>query len=90
MFSQADNIAADSQERRKIHARWKNPENKERVFSGLVRSIKGPAARAMAVPDNFEASFWRNRPELSELREGDPLKFYVRFNAQGPTAHIIL
>lgn len=90
VFSQADNIAVNSQERRKTRERWKDSEGKERVFSGRVKSIKGPAARAMAIPDNFEAAFWRSRSELSELREGDPIKFSVRFNAQGPAAHVIL
>jgi hypothetical protein len=90
VFSQANNLAVNSQERRKIRERWKDSDGNERVFSGQVKSISGASARVMAIPDNFEASFWRTRPELSDLREGDPVKFHVRFNAQGPVAHILL
>ena len=90
IFSQAGNLATNSYERRKVRERWKEHDDKERVFSGRIESISGAVARAMAVPDNFEASFWRTRPELSDLRVGDPIKFHVRFNAQGPMAYVLL
>ncbi len=83
-------MAVDSQERRKIRERWKDADGNERVFSGRVKSVRGAAARVMAIPDNFEASFWRTRPELSDLRMGDPVRFHVRFNAQGPVARVLL
>ncbi len=90
VFSQASNLATNSSERRKIRERWEDHDGKERVFSGRIESIGGAIARAMAIPDNFEASFWRNLPKLSDLRVGDPIEFHVRFNAQGPVARILL
>lgn len=89
VFSQANNLAANSYERRKTRERWKNSEGDELVFSGRVKSISGAVARAMAVPDNFEVSFRRARPELSDLRVGDRIRFHVHFKAQGPEAYVL-
>ncbi len=90
IFSQASNLATNSQERRRIRERWEGPDGKERVFLGRVKSTHGASARAMAVPDNFEASFYKTRSELIDLREGDQIKFHVCFNAQGPVANVLL
>jgi hypothetical protein len=88
-FSQASTLAVNSQERRKIRERWKERDGNRAVFAGKVKSIRGSGARAVAIPEGFEAFFWRARPELSTLREGDPINFSVGFNAYGAVAHIV-
>jgi Flp pilus assembly protein TadD len=88
-FAQARDLAMDSLERRKFRELWTDSEDNRVVFSGRVNSIHGSRAWAMAIPENFEAFFWRTRPELSALREGDPVAFYVKFNAYGPSAFIL-
>lgn len=90
VFSQASDLAVNSQERRRTREWWKDSDGKRTVFSGKVKAIRGSTARTIAIPEGFEAFFWRTRSQLSNLREGDPVTFTVGFNAQGPTADILL
>ena len=89
VFSEATNTALNSQERRKTREWWKGSDGRRTVFSGKVKEIRGSSARTIAIPEGFEAFFWRTRSQLTNLREGDPVKFTVGFNAQGPTADIL-
>jgi hypothetical protein len=65
-------------------------DGREIEFKGRVRAIRGAAAFVLAIPENFEAFFWRTRNNLQDLREGDSVRFTVGFNAMGPTAKIVL
>ena len=89
VFSEANNFAPNSYERRKVRERWQDKEGKGIVFGGKVNSIRGAYARVIAIPDGFQAAFWKNRRELSSLREGDSVRFTVGFSAQGPVAFIV-
>jgi hypothetical protein len=88
-FSEAYNLAVNSYGRRRVREWWKNCEGKAVVFSGKVKSLRGASARVIAIPEGFEASFWRNRPVLSSLREGDSVRFNVGFSAEGSVANIV-
>ena len=88
VFAQAKETAPNSQERRRIRERWKTSDGHRVLFSGRVKSVQGSAAYVVAIPEGFEAFFWKTRPELSGLREGDPVDFAVGFNAYGAVAHI--
>lgn len=89
IFSQARNLPVIASERNKQRERWKDSTGNEIIFSGKVKSIRGAMAIAIAIPGNFEASFFRTHTKLSDLRMGDPIRFSVRFNAYGPVARIV-
>lgn len=89
IFNQTRNFAIPGYEKRRIRECWKDGANQNIIFSGKVKKIVGAAAYAIAVPDNFEAFFYRTIASLSKLKEGDQIKFWVGFNAYGPTAKII-
>jgi tetratricopeptide (TPR) repeat protein len=88
IFKEACECAPNSQERRKIRARWKNSDGQRILFSGKVKSVRGTVAYATAIPEGFDAFFWKTSPELAKLREGDPIDFAVGFNADGAFAHV--
>ncbi len=88
IFSQARDIPLSTFEKQKIREWWTDADGKEITFSGKVKSIRGLTAYAIAIPNNFEAFFWRSN-KLFDLHEGDPVKFTVGFNAFGPIAHIL-
>jgi tetratricopeptide (TPR) repeat protein len=86
IFSQARDLPTNYFERQKIREIWEDADRKPVIFSGKVKSIGGAAAWAIAIPDNFEAFFWRNRTNLSDLQIGTQINFSVGFNAHGATA----
>ena len=89
VFRDSKQIPMPSQEKREIRIWWNDENGSRRVFDGRVKQVQGPAAFVEAIPDNFEAFFWRTQRKLSDLREGDNVKFYVGFNAFGPVAWIL-
>lgn len=90
VFSQAKDLPVATYEKRRPREWWKDSKGQRRVFSGTVKSLKGPTALALAVPDNFQAFFWTTRSELAELREGDGISFNVGFNAFGAIADRVM
>lgn len=89
VFIQARNLPASSEDKQMIRETWQDNAGRPMRFFGKVQSIRGAAVYALAIPQNFEVFFWRNHTDLSELREGDSISFYVGFNAFGATALII-
>lgn len=86
IFLEARKLPVSGYEKQQVREWWKDKNGNRINFSGKVNSIRGALAFVITVPGNFEASFWRNRSGLSDLREGDPISFYVGFNAYGPLA----
>ena len=54
-------------------------------FEGKVKRLAGAIGVVVAVPENFEAFYWRTTG-TSLLREGDDVRFTVGFNSQGAVA----
>lgn len=86
LFREAKEIRVPTQEKTRVREKWTDTNGKEIVFNGKVRTIKGAAAWALAIPQNFEVFFWRTREDLASLIEGDQIRFAVRFNGMGPIA----
>jgi hypothetical protein len=86
VFSQAKDLPVPAYEKRRIREWWRDERGQRRVFTGRVKSIRSGTAVALAVPENFDAFFWRTRSELSGLRVGDDISFDVGFNAHGAIA----
>lgn len=90
LFGQAKVLTSvNSQIKNLISENWMDSEGKKRIFFGKVKNIKGAKATAIAIPENFEAFFWRVGPNAS-LVENQEIRFIVGFNAWGPVARIIL
>jgi tetratricopeptide (TPR) repeat protein len=88
VFNQARDLPVSAFVKRQIREWWKDATGQRIVFSGKVKAIRGAAAFALAIPQNFEAFFWRNQANLTALREGDAIRFTVGFNGHGPIARI--
>lgn len=85
-FREAKEVRVPTQEKTRVRERWTGTNGKEIVFRGKVKTIRGAAAWAIAIPQNFEVFFWRTREDLSSLVERDQIQFVVRFNGMGPIA----
>jgi tetratricopeptide (TPR) repeat protein len=77
-------------DKRQIREWWCDEHGKRKVFSGKLNRIRGGTGYAEAIPENFEAFFWRTESWVAELGEGDALQFQVGFNACGPVAKILM
>lgn len=88
LFSLARDYRVPNHRKRQPLFHWCDEDGSTRVFTGRVRRLRGATGYVLAVPQNFEAFFWRTKNELDSLREGDTVKFTVRFSAFGPSAWI--
>lgn len=85
VFATVRNLSLSGQERTKIRELWRGTDNKPLVFEGKVKRLAGAAGTVIAIPENFEAFFWRSTG-TSLLREGNDVQFTVGFNALGALA----
>jgi hypothetical protein len=90
IFEEGKKLRVFAHEKRQPRNWWVDDEGRRRIFSGKVRRISGGTAVAEAVPEGFEAFFWRTETWVAELRVGDPIQFQVGFNAFGPIAKVLL
>lgn len=88
VFAEANQVPLGSPEKSKIRKWWVDDQGRRVLFEGEVRTIGGASAWVMALPENFEAHFFRDRSRLSDLRVGDRVRFIVGFNARGAQALI--
>lgn len=89
VFSEAKDLPVSSLERNRIREVWRDSDGRDRVFVGRVKSLHGASGWLVAIPENFEAFFWRTRAQVQALRERDEVRFVVGFNAMGPTARVL-
>jgi hypothetical protein len=90
VFAEAKNLPLTSEEKKRARETWTDQQGRNVEFSGRIKNIGGAVAWALAIPENFEVMFWRNRTRLANLRPGDSVQFIVRFNAHGPQAHVLI
>jgi len=88
-FAQANDIAQSASEKNRVRCRWLDDSGRKRVFSGTVSKLSGGGAFARAIPENFEAFFWRGHGIHDDLAAGDAVEFNVGFNARGARAVVI-
>jgi tetratricopeptide (TPR) repeat protein len=86
IFHLASQSPVSVQKKRQIQQVWKDNRNNRMRFNGKIKAIKGATGFAIAIPENFEAQFWRNQGNLLNLREGQLINFGVGFNAFGALA----
>lgn len=89
MFADIRKLRMFTTEKRQVREWWYDAKGR-RVFSGRITSIQGASAHVLAMPENFDAFFWRTENWMSELREGDSVQYQVGFNAYGPVARILI
>ena len=87
-FESVKNLKISSRERSRIREVWRDSNRKPKVFEGKMKRIAGVKGIIVAIPENFEAFFWRVTA-TSLLREGDDVRFEVAFNTQGAVARHI-
>ena len=85
VFGSLKDLPMSAQERNQMRDLWRDPNGKPLVFEGKVKRIAGARGTVVAIPDNFEASFWRSTG-TSLLREGNDVQFSVGFSSQGAFA----
>ena len=90
MFSDIHKLRLFTTEKRQVREWWYDPKGGKKVFTGRITSIQGVAANVLAIPESFEAFFWRTENWMSELREGDSIQYQVGFNAYGPVAKLLI
>jgi tetratricopeptide (TPR) repeat protein len=88
VFETIRNLSLSGQERNRIRETWKDKENRPIVFEGRVNRLAGALGFIVAIPDNFQAFFWRSTG-TSLLREQNNVEFVVGFNTQGAVARSI-
>jgi len=88
VFTEAKQTPLGSPEKGKVRQWWKDANGADKLFTGEVKSIGGASAWALALPENFEAHFFRDHSRLSDLRVGDKISFTVGFNTHGAVARI--
>ncbi len=89
IFNDTRQLPIASYEKQKPRQSWRNDKHQNILFSGQIKRIVGASAHVIAIPQNFEAFFYRTSDALAKLKERDSVKFYVSFNAYGPVAKII-
>jgi hypothetical protein len=86
VFSQSRDLPVPAYEKRRVREWWKDDAGQRRTFVGRVRSVKSATGMALAIPENFDAFFWRTRNELADLRVDEIITFTIGFNAHGAIA----
>lgn len=89
VFIRANNLPVSSQAKHKICSWFMGEAGNRREFVGRIERMAGAGAFVLAVPENFEAFFWRRTGDTAMLVKGDEIKFYVGFNCRGAVAEII-
>jgi tetratricopeptide (TPR) repeat protein len=87
-FESLANLTISSQDRNRSRESWRGPDNSMVVFVGKIVKITGAKGTVLAIPQNFEALFWRSTA-TSLYREGDEVRFTVAFNAYGASARVL-
>lgn len=85
VFETIRNLSISGQERTQIREHWRAGDNKLITFEGKIKRLAGARGTVIAIPQNFEAFFWRSTG-TSLLREGNDVQFTVGFNAMGAVA----
>jgi tetratricopeptide (TPR) repeat protein len=88
VFEKVRNLSLSGQERNRIREVWKDSDGRPVVFEGRVSRLAGVVGFVLAIPENFEAFFWRTTG-TSLLRERNNVEFTVAFNTQGAIARNI-
>lgn len=88
-FIRANQLPVSSQAKHKIYNWFTDETGNRREFLGRINRMAGAGAFVLAVPENFEAFFWRRTGDTATLVKGDEIKFYVGFNCRGALAEII-
>ena len=87
-FRRAFDVCPTAHEKQIIRYWWQDQDGQQRTFYGKVSHIHGGGAFVQAVPENFEAFYWRQYGINADLVEGDEVEFFVGFNSYGPRAYI--
>lgn len=87
-FEALKGLSISTQERRQIRERWKQADGTPMIFTGRVQRYSGARGTVLAIPDNFEAFFWR-LDGIGAAREGETVRFTVGFSAQGAEAKLL-
>jgi tetratricopeptide (TPR) repeat protein len=87
-FEAVKGLSISTQERRQIRERWKHEDGTPMMFTGRIQRYTGARGTILAIPDNFEAFFWRIEGAGS-AREGETFRFTVSFSAQGAEAKLL-
>jgi len=85
VFETVRHLSLSGQERNRIREIWRDKDNRPLVFDGRVARLAGAMGFVIAIPNNFEAFFWRTT-RTSLLRERNNVEFTVGFNTQGAVA----
>lgn len=85
VFATLKDLSMSAQERNQMRDLWRDTNGKPVTFEGKVKRIAGARGTVVAIPDNFEATFWRST-RTSLLREGNDVQFSVGFSSQGAFA----
>ena len=91
IFNEAQNLSIPSGDKRSYREWWTVSDDSKhnRIFDGVIKSIKGAVAIVVATPENFEAMFWQGQLSNDTFKVGEKVKFRVAFNAYGAQAKII-
>lgn len=88
VFETIRHLSMSGQDRNRIRFDWRGENNELRLFEGRVARLQGAIGTVVAIPENFQAFFWRSTG-TSLLRDQDQLTFSVGFNTQGAVARNI-
>jgi len=87
-FEALKGLSISTQERRQVREKWKNSDGSTKTFTGRVERYTGARGTILAIPENFQAFFWRIEGAGS-AREGETVRFTVGFSAQGAEARLV-
>ncbi len=88
VFARANGLPITSQAKHRIYEWFTSETGKRREFYGRVERMSGAGAFVRAIPENFEAFFWRKSGDIAMLVKGDEVKFCVGFNCREAVAEI--
>lgn len=88
-FQKSFSIAQNAHEKQKIRCWWTDLDGNRKEFVGRVSQIKGGGAFVQAIPENFEAFYWRQYGVNADLVKGDRIRFMVGFNTYGSRGRIL-
>jgi len=89
IFKRANTLAETGSDKSRIRYWWKDERGRKLRFSGRVIRLGGSIGFVEAIPEGFEAAYWRHHGINQGLAENSEVQFSVGFSTFGARANIV-
>ncbi len=89
VFARSNQSTLPSADKNRIRTWWLGDGSKRRTFVGEVDNVIHSGGVLVAIPENFQITYWRNSKLSTDLRVHDSVSFEVGFSARRPLARLL-